>query len=78
MNSRRDYLIAEAAVFAIEAMGRLPDLYRTENNIIELKGVISGKGNAKKRCASAPAVHGPKTLQNPQVLHALTDQKALR
>ena len=40
MNSREDYLIAEALLTAIEAMSRLPKEFRPENNIAELKKML--------------------------------------
>jgi hypothetical protein len=38
---RKQYLIADAIVFAIEAMNRLPAVYRRETNINELKGILN-------------------------------------
>ena len=39
--NRKQYLIADAIVFAIEAMNRLPAVYRPQNNINELKGILN-------------------------------------
>jgi hypothetical protein len=55
---RRQYLIAHAIVFAIEAMSRLPDEYRPRSDIEDLKEIMKEveqqhlallQGNAKRR-----------------------------
>jgi hypothetical protein len=40
MRTRKDYLLAQAMTVAIEAMERLPALYKPESNIVELKEML--------------------------------------
>jgi hypothetical protein len=55
---RKQYLIADAIVFAIEAMSRLPDEYRPRSDIEDLKEILNEvehqhlallQGHAKRR-----------------------------
>ena len=46
-DERRQYLVLEAIVFAIEGMSRMPDDFRPDNNIAELKEILQGMVSPK-------------------------------
>ena len=46
-DERRQYLVIEAIVFAIEGMSRMPDEFRPDNNIADLKEILHGMVSPK-------------------------------
>lgn len=59
--SKDSFLVAQAVAFAIEAMSRMPGMFRPDNDIDALKEILSEtpqremavlQGNAKRRVAA--------------------------
>jgi hypothetical protein len=49
LSDRKDYLIAEALIFTIEAFRRLPIEHRPDNNIVEMEQLLTGMSNRGTR-----------------------------